>query len=96
MLLILMLAVAMLTITMLQVALNYRRSILRDREVEMIHRGVQYERAVRRYYRKFGTYPNIIEQLENTNKIRFLRKRYKDPMSPRWRSGRSPTSRTSS
>ena len=42
MLLVLMLAVAVLTITMLGVARNYRRSILRDREVEMIHRGEQY------------------------------------------------------
>jgi hypothetical protein len=82
MLLVLMLAVAVLTITLLQVSMNYRRSILRDREVEMIHRGVQYERAIRVYYRKFHTYPTSIEQLENTNKIRFLRKRYKDPMSP--------------
>jgi type II secretory pathway pseudopilin PulG len=82
MLLVLMLAVAVLTITLLQVSQNYRRSILREREVEMIHRGVQYERAIRVYYRKFHTYPTSIEQLENTNKIRFLRKRYKDPMSP--------------
>ena len=81
MLLVLMLAVAVLTITMLGVAGNYRRSILRDREVEMIHRGVQYERAVRLYYHKVGSYPTTIEQLENTNKIRYLRKRYKDPMS---------------
>ena len=82
MLLVLMIAVAVLTITMLQVGMNYRRSILRDREVEMIHRGVQYERAVQLYYRKFGSYPTSIEQLENTNKIRYLRKRYKDPISP--------------
>jgi type II secretory pathway pseudopilin PulG len=82
MLLVLMLAVAVLTITLLQVSMNYRRSIVRDREVEMIHRGVQYERAIRVYYRKVGSYPTSIEQLENTNKIRFLRKRYKDPMSP--------------
>jgi hypothetical protein len=83
MLLVLMLAVAVLTITMLEVAQNYRRSILREREVEMIHRGVQYERAVRIYYRKNnGSYPTSIEQLENTNKVRYLRKRYKDPMSP--------------
>jgi type II secretory pathway pseudopilin PulG len=82
MLLFLMLAVAMLMITMLGVARNYRRSIIRDREVEMIHRGEQYERAVKRYYHKFGNYPASIEQLENTNKVRFLRKRYKDPMSP--------------
>ena len=82
MLLFLMLAVAVLTITMLGVAHNYRRSILRDREVEMIHRGEQYERAVRRYYKKNGSYPVSIEQLEDTNKIRYLRKRYKDPMTP--------------
>jgi hypothetical protein len=82
MLLILMLAVAVLTIMMLNVSTNYRRSIVRDREVEMIHRGVQYERAVQLYYRKFGRYPISIEQLEDTNKIRFLRKEYKDPMSP--------------
>lgn len=82
MLLVLMLAVAVLTITMLGLAGNYRRSIVRDREVEMIHRGVQYERAVRLYYRKFGSYPPSIEALENTNNVRYLRKRYKDPMSP--------------
>jgi type II secretory pathway pseudopilin PulG len=82
MLLVLMLAVAVLTITMLGLAVNYRRSIVRDREVEMIHRGVQYERAVQLYYRKMGSYPPSMEALENTNKIRFLRKRYKDPMSP--------------
>jgi hypothetical protein len=82
MLLFLMLAVAVLMITMLGVARNYRRGIVRDREVEMIHRGEQYARAVKRYYHKFGNYPASIEALENTNKIRFLRKRYKDPMSP--------------
>ena len=82
MLLVLMLAVAMLTITLLSVATNYRQSIRRDREVEMIHRGVQYERAVRLYYRKNNSYPPSIERLENTNKIRYLRKRYKDPMTP--------------
>ncbi len=82
MLLVLMLAVAVLTITMLGVARNYRRSILRDREVEMIHRGEQYERAVKRFYKKNGRYPTSLEQLEDNNKIRYLRKRYKDPMSP--------------
>jgi type II secretory pathway pseudopilin PulG len=82
MLLVLMLAVAVLTITMLGVARNYRRSIVRDREVEMMHRGDQYSRAIKRYYKKNGTYPNSIEQLEKTNNIRYLRKRYMDPMSP--------------
>jgi len=82
MLLFLMLAVAMLVITMLGVAWNFKRGIQRDREVEMIHRGEQYERAVQRYYRKNRSYPASIEQLEKANNIRYLRKKYKDPMSP--------------
>jgi type II secretory pathway pseudopilin PulG len=53
----------------------------RDREEEMIHRGVQYTRAIRAYYRKFNRYPSKIEDLENTNQMRFLRKRYKDPIT---------------
>src|SRR5579871_5556881 len=55
--------------------------IRRDREEEMIHRGVQYSRAIRLYYRKFGRYPMKIEDLENTSQLRFLRKRYKDPIT---------------
>jgi len=55
--------------------------IKRDREEEMIHRGVQYSRAIRAYYKKFGRYPTKIEDLETTNNLRFLRKRYKDPVN---------------
>jgi type II secretory pathway pseudopilin PulG len=55
--------------------------IKRDREEEMIHRALEYSRAVKRYYKKFGRYPSRLEELENTNNIRFLRKRYKDPIS---------------
>jgi hypothetical protein len=45
-------------------------------------------RAIQRYYRKFGRYPSRLEDLENTNNIRFLRKRYKDPMSRDPQTGR--------
>ncbi len=55
--------------------------IKRDREEELIHRGVQYSRAIRRFMKKFGRYPSRIEDLESTNNIRFLRKRYKDPIT---------------
>ncbi len=55
--------------------------IKRDREEEMVHRGTQYSRAIRLYYRKFGRYPMKIEDLENSNRMRFLRKRYKDPIT---------------
>jgi hypothetical protein len=53
----------------------------RDREEELIHRGVQYSRAVRRYVKKFGRYPTRLEELESTNNLRFLRRKYKDPIT---------------
>jgi hypothetical protein len=53
----------------------------RDQEQELIHRGVQYSRGIRAYYKKFGRYPTRLEDLDNTNNLRFLRKRYKDPIN---------------
>src|SRR5271165_4345270 len=53
----------------------------RDREEEMIHRGTEYARAIKKYYKKFGRYPANLEQLDNTNQIRFLRRRFKDPLT---------------
>src|SRR5271157_4791852 len=57
------------------------QQLKRDREEEMIHRGTEYARAIKKYYKKFGRYPANLEQLDNTNQIRFLRKRYKDPLT---------------
>lgn len=57
------------------------RSIQRDKEIELKHRGEQYKHAIKLYYKKFGAYPTSIDQLMNTNQIRFLRKRYKDPIT---------------
>jgi type II secretory pathway pseudopilin PulG len=63
------------------------QALRREREVEAVHRGNQYVRAIRLYYRKFGHYPGSLEQLEKTNNIRFLRQRYVDPMTGKddWR-----------
>jgi type II secretory pathway pseudopilin PulG len=55
--------------------------VKRDREQELIHRGVQYSRAMKYYVKKFGRYPTRLEELENTNQVRFLRRRYKDPIT---------------
>ena len=55
------------------------KSIQREREIETMHRGKQYARAVKLYYRKFGRYPPNVDALVNTNEIRFLRKKYVDP-----------------
>lgn len=59
----------------------------RDREEMLIERGEQYQRAIGLYIRKFNRYPAKIEDLENTNNIRFLRRRYIDPMTGKddWR-----------
>src|SRR3954466_6145901 len=73
---------AVLTISLLAASQSIATQIKRDREEEMVHRGQQYVRAIRRYYRKFGRYPAKIEDLEVSNNIRFLRRRYKDPMVP--------------
>ena len=80
-LLALILIVALLTIAAAAIAPSIAFQVKRDREEEMIHRGVQYSRAVQHYYKKFNRYPSRIEDLESTNKLRFLRKRYKDPIS---------------
>ena len=62
-------------------------SIQREREIELVHRGDQYKRAIKLYYKKFGAYPSSIDQLMNTNQVRFLRKRYTDPITGKndWR-----------
>jgi hypothetical protein len=57
------------------------QKIKRDKETELIHRGKEYAKAVRKYVRKTGTYPTSLEQLEDTNHMRFLRKRYEDPIT---------------
>jgi len=59
----------------------------RNKEALLIERGEQYTRAIQLYFRKFKKYPVKIEDLEETNQIRFLRKRYIDPMTGKseWR-----------
>ncbi len=59
----------------------------RNKEALLISRGEQYQRAIQLYFRKFKKYPAKIEDLENTNQLRFLRKRYNDPMTGKseWR-----------
>jgi hypothetical protein len=59
----------------------------RQKEQMLIDRGAQYKRGVKLFYRKFGMYPASIEQLENTNRLRFLRHRFKDPFTGKddWR-----------
>lgn len=80
-LLTLILFIALLIIAALAIAPAIIFQVKRDREEEMIHRGVQYSRAIKKYVKKTGRYPSRLEDLEKTNEIRFLRKRYKDPIT---------------
>ena len=61
----------------------------REKEEELIWRGEQYVRAVRLYYRKYGRFPQSLEELHKPkNQLRFLRKAYAEPMNRkdgRWR-----------
>lgn len=80
-LLFVMLAAALFALALTSEATNIVGQVKRDREVELVHRGAEYARAIKKFYRKFGRYPVSLEQLENTNQMRFLRKRYKDPVT---------------
>ncbi len=59
----------------------------REREEMLIDRGEQYQRAIGLYVKTMKRYPGKIEDLESTNNMRFLRRRYIDPMTGKdeWR-----------
>jgi type II secretory pathway pseudopilin PulG len=86
-LIVMLLFFVLLAISLTAAAPAMMQRIRREREIELIHRGKQYARAIRIYYRKFGRYPVRLEDLEKANNLRFLRRRYKDPMTPggEWR-----------
>jgi type II secretory pathway pseudopilin PulG len=70
---------ALFVIALAVAAPKVAKAIQREREIETMHRGKQYIRAIKLYYRKFGRYPPNVDALVNTNQIRFLRKKYVDP-----------------
>jgi type II secretory pathway pseudopilin PulG len=75
----------LVTIMLIMLAIEAPRiaqQIQREKEQELVDRGKQYAMAIKRFYRKNGAYPVSLEQLEDTNHMRFLRKRFKDPMTP--------------
>jgi len=60
----------------------------RAKEQLLIDRGEQYKRAIQLFVRQNnGRYPATLDDLENFNNRRYLRRRYKDPMtgSDEWR-----------
>src|SRR5579864_8286016 len=49
---------------------NLVQQIKRDREAEMIHRGTEYARAIKKFYKKNGRYPASLDDLDK-GQIRF-------------------------
>ncbi len=67
-----------------QLAITLPRAAMeaqRIREETLIYRGEQYKRAIELYYRKHQKYPQELDDLEDTNGVRYLRRRYKDPLT---------------
>jgi type II secretory pathway pseudopilin PulG len=80
-LLTLLLLVSLLIIGAAVVAPNLAFQIKRDREEELVHRGVQYTRAIRNYTKRTGRYPVRAEDLLGGPDVRYIRKLYKDPIT---------------
>jgi len=77
-----------LLVSLSEAVINWQKAVQREREQELIFRGKQFVRAIELWQRKFpGTYPTSIDALLNTNNMRFLRKKWKDPItnSEEWR-----------
>lgn len=77
-----------LLVTLSEATVNWQKAMQREREEELIFRGKQFMRAIELWQRKFpGTYPTTIDALLSTNNTRFLRKKWKDPItnSDDWR-----------
>jgi hypothetical protein len=68
----------MLTVVSLKITTQGQR----EQEEEMVWRGHQYERGIRRYVQKFGRYPTKIDDMvKATSGVRYMREAYKDPMN---------------
>lgn len=59
----------------------------RHKEDLLIERGEQYQRAIQLFFRKHKKYPQNLEEVEKYQDLRFLRKKYKDPLTGKdeWR-----------
>ena len=80
-LLAILLGAVMLSILLVKALPREAMSAQRIREERLIDRGEEYARAIELYFREHQKYPQELDDLEDTNGVRYLRKRYKDPMT---------------
>ena len=66
----------------LDLAQSYR--LKRDKEAELLFRGLAYKLAIKAYYSKNSRYPRQLKELaddRDSSKPHFMRQLYKDPMT---------------
>ena len=66
----------------LDLAQSYR--LKRDKETELLFRGLAYKRAIKAFYSKNSRYPRQLNELaddRDSSKPRFIRQLYKDPVT---------------
>jgi len=81
-LLVVMFLLALLVLMTITVAPNVLTDGRREKEKEMVWRGNQYVRGIKRYYMKTHRFPVEIDDLVKPKTgIRFMRQAYKDPMN---------------
>jgi len=81
-LLVVMFLLALLVLMTITVAPNVVTDARREKEKEMVWRGNQYVRGIKRYYMKTHRFPVEIDDLVKPKTgIRFMRQAYKDPMN---------------
>jgi type II secretory pathway pseudopilin PulG len=87
MLLGLIVAIALILLALSVAASDVAFYLRREREVESARRADQYVRAIRKFYIKNQHYPGSMQQLDNTNMVRYLRQHYVDPLTGKsdWR-----------
>ncbi len=76
----LMMAVTFMTILTARVLPEWSALSQREKEEELIFRGLQYAEAIRVFQRRFGRYPVRLEELYKV-KPRCIRQLYPDPMT---------------
>lgn len=75
----LLVAMAVMMIAMTAALPAWQTAARREKEAELIFRGKQYSRAIGGFQKKYGgAYPPTVDVLVNE---RFLRKKYKDPVT---------------
>jgi type II secretory pathway pseudopilin PulG len=75
----LLVAMAIMAVSMLAILPAWNTLARREREAELVFRGEQYARAIMLFQRQYaGSYPPNVDALVTG---RFLRKKYKDPIT---------------